>query len=85
MKTQSEKALSNKHIDAFIPTKSQRPQAWYDFVNVLVDSGFIWNHDTAEWVHPDGKRGRICFTDNRAWLRHPDNSVNHHPEERGQK
>jgi hypothetical protein len=60
-------------IDALLPTQSKRPRPWYAKVNELIEQGFTFNHATAEWINREtGERGRISFTPEKAWLRHPE-------------
>ena len=66
--------MTNQEIDAVLVTISKRPQAWYDKVNELVAQGYTFRHATAEWVRKD-ERCRICFTADRAWIRHPHQEV----------
>ena len=63
--------ITNKEIDSFIRTGSHRPQVWYNMVRQLVREGFVFNHLSGKWIHPDGEKGSICTQGNRAWLHHP--------------
>ena len=76
--------LTNEAIAALAPTLSQRPPHYYDLVRKLLADGFSYRHQTAEWhkTVTDGGlsgevRGRICWTADRAWLRHWDNAQSH--------
>lgn len=66
--------MTNKQIKALIPTLSERPEVYYDLVRRLVAEGFTFAHDSAEWCK-NKVRGRICFTQTEAWLRHPSNKT----------
>jgi len=67
-------------VDALLPTRSPRPDVWYQLVAELINDGFKFNHPTGEWINhePVTIRGRACFTEARAWLRHWDNTQSHH-------
>lgn len=58
-----------KIIKATIPTISPRPPCWFRLVEKLIAEGFVCDHSTAEWFKGDW-RGRISFTETKAWLRH---------------
>jgi hypothetical protein len=77
--------ITNEEIAALIPTLSERPRHYYDLIRKLVADGFKYDHREAEFykVETNGRwsgmvRGRICWTPNRAWLRHRDNAQSHH-------
>lgn len=57
-------------IAATIPTLSPRPDCWFRLAEKLIGEGFIFNHATAEWSKGN-IRGRICWNETKAWMRHP--------------
>jgi hypothetical protein len=71
-------------VDALLSTRSKRPDVWYQLVAELINDGFKFNHPTAEWINdePVTIRGKACFTEAQAWLRHWDNTQSHHVGER---
>jgi hypothetical protein len=70
--------MTKKEIQATMPTISDRPDHYYRLINKLILDGFVFQHNTAEWVKAPSnpwekviERGRICWDDRKAWLRHP--------------
>lgn len=63
---------TDSHVVPMLLTTTPRPKVWHDFVDQLIADGFLYDPVIHEWKRAStGKRGRISWNDEGAWLREP--------------